>query len=111
MKAYLAGLAVEPESEALRAGLAEAKAAIRRAQDRYEEMWGKNAPAGSAAEGAEGAEGDAPASSKRKRRRSGTRPPGSRSRSRRTPRPLHLLRPTPSRRPLRPRRPSRRRAR
>jgi tetratricopeptide (TPR) repeat protein len=61
VKAYLAGLAVEPESESLRAGLAEAKAAIRRAQARYEEMWGKDAPAGSAAEGAEGAS-DAPAS-------------------------------------------------
>ena len=51
VKAYLAGLAVEPESEALRAGLAEAKAAIRQAQDRYKEMWGKDAPhSGSAAE-------------------------------------------------------------
>jgi tetratricopeptide (TPR) repeat protein len=46
VKAYLAGLAVEPESESLRAGLAEAKAAIRRAQARYEEMWGKDAPCG-----------------------------------------------------------------
>ena len=44
VKAYLAGLAVEPESEALRGGLAEAKAAIRAAQDRYKEMWGKDAP-------------------------------------------------------------------
>jgi hypothetical protein len=35
---------VEPESEALRSGLAEAKAAIRAAQDRYKEMWGKEAP-------------------------------------------------------------------
>jgi hypothetical protein len=34
----------------LRAGLLEAKAAIRRAQARYEEMWGKDAPVGSAAE-------------------------------------------------------------
>ena len=50
VKAYLAGLAVEPESEALRAGLAEAKAAIRQAQDRYKDMWGKDAPAGLAAE-------------------------------------------------------------
>ena len=51
VKAYLAGLAVEPESEALRAGLAEAKAAIRQAQDRYKEMWGKDAPhSGSSAE-------------------------------------------------------------
>ena len=49
VKAYLAGLAVEPESEALRAGLAEAKAAIRQAQERYKEMWGKDAPAGLAA--------------------------------------------------------------
>ena len=44
VKAYLAGLGVEPESEALRSGLAEAKAAIRAAQDRYKEMWGKEAP-------------------------------------------------------------------
>ena len=44
VKAYLAGLAVEPESEALREGLATAKAKIREAQGRYEEMWGKPAP-------------------------------------------------------------------
>ena len=44
VKAYLAGLGVEPESEARRSGLAEAKAAIRAAQDRYKEMWGKEAP-------------------------------------------------------------------
>ena len=42
-KAYLAGLVVDPGSEALRAGLAEAKAAIRVAQGRYTEMWGKQA--------------------------------------------------------------------
>ena len=46
VKAYLAGLAVEPENEGLRAGLSEAKAAIRVAQDRYKEMWGKDAPGG-----------------------------------------------------------------
>ena len=44
VKAYLAGLQVEPESEGLRQGLAEAKAKIREAQDRYKEMWGKDAP-------------------------------------------------------------------
>ena len=44
VKAYLAGLAVEPESEALREGLATAKAKIREAQGRYEEMWGEPAP-------------------------------------------------------------------
>ena len=44
VKAYVAGLAAEPGNEALREGLAEAKRAIRAAQDRYEEMWGKPAP-------------------------------------------------------------------
>jgi stress-induced-phosphoprotein 1 len=43
VKAYLAGLVVDPGSAALRAGLAEAKAAIRVAQGRYTEMWGKQA--------------------------------------------------------------------
>ena len=46
VKAYLAGLAVEPENASLRDGLAEAKAAIRSAQDRYKEMWGKEVPGG-----------------------------------------------------------------
>jgi len=41
VKAYAAGLALEPESEALREGLEEAKAAIRAAQARYTEMWGE----------------------------------------------------------------------
>ena len=50
VKAYVAGLAAEPGNEALREGLAEAKRAIRAAQDRYEEMWGKPAPGAAAAE-------------------------------------------------------------
>ena len=40
VKAYLAGLQREPTSDALRAGLAEAKNAIRSAQERYNAMWG-----------------------------------------------------------------------
>ena len=44
VKAYLAGLGQEPDNQALRAGLAEAKNAIREAQNRYKEMWGKDAP-------------------------------------------------------------------
>eukprot|EP00227_Mantoniella_beaufortii_P008662 CAMPEP_0197596448 /NCGR_PEP_ID=MMETSP1326-20131121/25102_1 /TAXON_ID=1155430 /ORGANISM="Genus nov. species nov., Strain RCC2288" /LENGTH=130 /DNA_ID=CAMNT_0043162949 /DNA_START=21 /DNA_END=409 /DNA_ORIENTATION=- len=50
VKAYLAGLAAEPESESLREGLAEAKAKIREGQTKYEEMWGKQAPASEAAD-------------------------------------------------------------
>ena len=42
VKAYLAGLQVEPGSEALKQGLAEAKQKIREAQGKYEEMWGKS---------------------------------------------------------------------
>ena len=52
VKAYLAGLAIEPDGEALRAGLADAKAAIRSAQDRYKEMWGKDVPQQTATEAA-----------------------------------------------------------
>jgi len=39
-----AGLGVEPDNAGLRSGLAEAKGAIRQAQNRYKEMWGKDAP-------------------------------------------------------------------
>ena len=55
-KAYLAGLVVDPGSEALRAGLAEAKAAIRVAQGRYTEMWGKESSGGVMADEGESAE-------------------------------------------------------
>ena len=44
VKAYLAGLAVEPGAEYLREGLAEAKQAIRNAQARYTSMWGEAHP-------------------------------------------------------------------
>ena len=40
VKAYTAGLAVEPDAAYLREGLAEAKHAIREAQARYNAMWG-----------------------------------------------------------------------
>jgi tetratricopeptide (TPR) repeat protein len=40
VKAYAAGLAVEPEAAYIREGLAEAKQAIREAQARYSAMWG-----------------------------------------------------------------------
>jgi stress-induced-phosphoprotein 1 len=36
VKAYTAGLAIEPDSDALREGLAEAKAKIREGQAKYE---------------------------------------------------------------------------
>lgn len=42
VKAYLAGLAVEPDSAALREGLQSAKASIQAARARYDEMWGTN---------------------------------------------------------------------
>ena len=40
VKAYAAGLTLEPASESLRAGLDGARDAIRSAQARYTEMWG-----------------------------------------------------------------------
>ena len=43
VKAYAAGLAVEPDAAYLREGLAEARAAIRSAQARYSAMWGEQA--------------------------------------------------------------------
>jgi len=42
VKAYLAGLQVEPGNEFLKEGLREAKESIKQHQARYEEMWGKN---------------------------------------------------------------------
>ena len=45
VKAYAAGLAVEPDAAYLREGLAEARQAIRDAQARYSAMWGKQADA------------------------------------------------------------------
>mmetsp|Transcript_24682 Transcript_24682/g.80721 ORF Transcript_24682/g.80721 Transcript_24682/m.80721 type:complete len:298 (+) Transcript_24682:272-1165(+) len=44
VKAYLAGLQLEPENEFLKEGLKDAKQSIRDHQKRYEEMWGKPAP-------------------------------------------------------------------
>ena len=41
VKAYAAGLAVDPEATYLRDGLTEAKQAIREAQARYSAMWGE----------------------------------------------------------------------
>ena len=43
VKAYLKGLHVDPENEALKGGLTEAKESIRQAKARYEEYWGKSA--------------------------------------------------------------------
>jgi hypothetical protein len=43
LKVYLAGLKVEPDSEALREGVQQAKDAINAAKARYAEYWGKSA--------------------------------------------------------------------
>lgn len=43
LKAYLAGLKVDPENISLKEGLSEAKESIRAAKARYEEYWGKSA--------------------------------------------------------------------
>ena len=43
VKVYLKGLQVDPQSQALKDGLTEAKDAINQAKHRYAEYWGKEA--------------------------------------------------------------------